>query len=58
VYVKRRGEEIEPSHYAKKIRYGRRESAVKAVDAPDTNPNGRPYSGDAASADGAARMNK
>jgi membrane protein len=51
VYVKRRGEEIEPSHYAKKIRYGRRESAVKAVDAPDNNGNadGRPYSGTTAS---------
>jgi membrane protein len=58
VYVKRRGEEIEPSHYAKKIRYGRRESAVKAVDAPDTNTNGRPYSDNASSSDGPARMNK
>jgi membrane protein len=47
VYAKRRGEEILPSHYAKKIRYGRRESAVKAVDAPDSNADaaGRPYSG-------------
>jgi membrane protein len=58
VYVKRRGEEIEPSHYAKKIRYGRREGAVKAVDAPDTNTNGQPYSDSASSADGPARMNK
>ena len=47
VYAKRRGEEILPSHYAKKIRYGRRESAVKAVDAPGGNADaaGRPYSG-------------
>jgi membrane protein len=61
VYVKRRGEEIEPSHYAKKIRYGRREGAVKAVDAPDNNGNsdGRPYSGTTASpANGRPGTNK
>jgi membrane protein len=52
VYVKRRGEEIQPSNYAKKIRYGRREEAVKAVDAPDNNgsSDGKPYPGTAATA--------
>ncbi len=58
VYVRRRGEEIEPSHYAKKIRYGRREEAIKPTIADESggsgikgssSPNGRsgsdrPYS--------------
>jgi len=58
VYVKRRGEEILPSHYAKKIRYGRRESDVKAVDTPDA-AEGRPYSGtDTTTANGQAGIKK
>ncbi len=43
VHVKRKGEEIEPSHYAKKIRYGRREEAVKPAAGTDTDTEARPH---------------
>jgi membrane protein len=43
VQTKRRGEEIKPSHYARKIRYGRREESVKpATDEVETAQ--QPYS--------------
>ncbi len=43
VQTKRRGEEIQPSHYARKIRYGRREESIKSANGQEAAAQ-RPYS--------------